>query len=96
MKIPETIKISGHIYTVKIVTDRIAQDGSHNPASSWQKNNTIWIDGAQCQQRQETSLMHEILEMIDYDFGLKFEHNVINTLETALYQVLKDNNLLRE
>ena len=42
-------------------------------------------------QTQEASLLHEILEVINYIFEFDFSHDKIQILESALYQVLKDN-----
>ncbi len=95
MKIPKTIKICGHRYKIKLLKDRIKEDGMENPASSFSRTNTIWIDLNQAESRIETCLLHEIIEMLNYELELKLEHRTMSELESGLYQVLKDNKLLK-
>ena len=40
---------------------------------------------------QKTTIIHEIIEAINYQYEFKFKHNVITLLESILYQVLKEN-----
>ena len=49
-------------------------------------NNTILIDKRQNRQRQESCLIHEIIEVLNYDYGWKFDHAIISQLETGIYQ----------
>lgn len=51
----------------------------------------IHIDSTIPQQNQETTLLHEILEQINYRYELGLEHQQITILESALYQVIQDN-----
>lgn len=95
MKIPKTIKIAGHIYTIEFRENRENQDGNEHPASSFSRVNKIWIDKNQVVERQESCLVHEIIEMLNYDFQLELKHQTISLLEAGIYQVLKDNNLLK-
>lgn len=97
MKIPDTLKIGGQIYTI-IKSDRcndngIAQIGTHDGTRL-----KIWIDTCSeiPQTMQESILIHEILESINYLNELDLSHTQLEVLEHNLYQVLKDNMLLRE
>ena len=93
--IPLRLKILGYDYEVIIEPNRnrdhgIPQSGSCNPY--YQK---IWIDGDdRPSDGMPSTLLHEILEAINDHLSLKLEHNVIASLESALYQVLKDNKLV--
>ena len=40
-----------------------------------------------------SALLHEILEALSYHLGLKLEHNIIMSLEAALFQVLMANGV---
>jgi len=44
---------------------------------------------------RDSTLLHEIIEALNYHLELKLEHNQITSLEAGLYQTLKDNNLER-
>lgn len=92
MKIPTTLKIFGYTYQV-ILEDRKRKRGVEAPATCNSGQHKIWIDINQCQEEQETCLLHEILEAFDYHFNLELPHKTIATLEAGLYQVLRENNL---
>jgi len=95
MKIPKTCKIGGYNYEVKFVENRTKDNGDSHPASvssQWQK---IFIDSNQHKEGQESSFIHEILEAIDYHYQIGLPHDKISVLETALYGVLSENNLLK-
>ena len=94
MRIPKQLKIAGHTYKVEIRNR--ANDGVRNPASCCTLKHIIWIEQDQCQEEKEACLLHEILEIIDYHFGLKLDHSNIVILEAGMYQVLKDNKLFKE
>ncbi len=92
MEIPQTIKIGGHLITVKEVEDL---DNEDNMGRWIIDKNEIQIEKNMPQSQKETTLIHEILEAIVGMNDLKLEHRIISLLETSLYQVLKDNNLLK-
>lgn len=94
MIIPKIIKILGHNYNIKWSKDRCKETGSANPGTSWAKNTTIWIDGSWSQPQQEASLIHEIIECLNYHLEMDLEHRKIQSLEAGIYQVLKDNKLI--
>ena len=56
--------------------------------------NEILINSSIVKELQETTLIHEIIEALNYHLELNLEHNKITSLESGLYQVLKDNKLL--
>jgi hypothetical protein len=87
------LNIGGHTYKV-IVKNRI-KDGIDNAGTVVVSENTIWINEDQCKTQQESTLLHEIIEAINITYDLRLKHSQITTLEVTLYQVLKDNNLLK-
>jgi len=95
MKIPKTIKIGGLDYEV-IVKDRSKEDGITNAGTHYQYEQKIWIDNKCHQQQQEETLIHEIIEAINTANEVGLEHNQVSVLSNQLYQVLKDNSLLKE
>ena len=95
MKIPKKVKIGGHWYKVLLRKNRERQDGSSSLGSENSRFNNIWIDGNQAITQQESTLLHEIIEAINYLNHLSLGEKEISVLETNLYQVLKDNKLLK-
>jgi len=90
MKIPNKVKIGGYTYDIEIDKTLALKSGYQGTQCS----NTleIKIDGGIAQQNKESTLIHEIIEAINYHYELKLEHTVISTLESALYQVITDNS----
>ncbi len=87
------IKIGGRYVEVRYV------DGEENFPNgelgmSFIDKGIIKIDKSLPQDFQKSVLLHEIIEFIDSMWELKLEHKTITCLETALYQVLKDNKLI--
>lgn len=92
MKIPKKIKISGHVLKIKEVAEL---DNNQNLGRYTMSKNEILLDKNSDVQQKESTFFHEIIEALNsmYEIGLK--HRDISTLENSLYQVLKDNNLLK-
>lgn len=89
MEIPKKVKIGSHIYECKY-DDKLSRD-SNRMGNSCGNSLEMTIDPTLPRQNQESTLLHEILEQIDYRYELNLEHDKITVLETALYQVIKDN-----
>jgi len=88
MNIPETLKIGGQ--TVEIIKSEWSVDrmgASHMPP------NKIYINETLCKEQKFSTLLHETLEYINDCCDLQLNHSQISTLETMLYQVLRDNKL---
>ena len=94
MKIPKTLKISGFIY--EITNENLwRKSGSSDFGKEITGLTKIWINTEYNKSQQESTLIHEIIEAINSSNDLKLYHLQISVLETSLYQVLKDNNLLK-
>ena len=100
MKIPNKLKIGGFIWKVKKDAD-IAYEGNCY-GSTHHRSQKIFLDPANTPQKMEQSFLHEVLHVIwDYSGLIKRpypkeqEEEVIDTLSKGLYQVLKDNKLLK-
>ena len=83
------LKILGYKYTVIEHDDR--DTANSNQGSHWASQGRIYINKNQTEEQKVSTLLHEILEAIDYHLELKLKHEQINRLETIFYQVLKDN-----
>ena len=91
MKIPKTIKIGGHNVEIR-QDDKVMRDRGNHGASQC---NDLWIelDNTTPETQQASTLLHEILEQVNYLYEIGLEHRQITLLESTLYQVLKDNEL---
>lgn len=94
MKIPKTLKIGGQVYRV-LVKDFVDEGNESLCGYAIAGDNIIAINHALPQSQQESTFLHEVIEVVNNNYELKLEHPVIQTLEAALYQVLVDNKLLK-
>ena len=88
MDIPKNIKIGGQ--DVEIVLHEWTRDAM---GASDIVPNKLYISSACSHGQQESTLLHEIIEYINSTCNLGLVHNQMATLETMLYQVLRDNKL---
>jgi hypothetical protein len=84
------MNILGYEYTIDM-TQREDQLGSLGRCSG----KLLHIDIANDMNPQQTqsTMLHEIIEAINYHLQLHLEHGVIAALETSLYQVLTVNGV---
>lgn len=102
MKIPATVKIGG--FTWKIEEHQgVAEEGGVF-GSTHSHTQKIFIEPGLTQQKKEQTLLHEILHAIWWQSGLNarykndktiIEEEITQAIGHGLYQVLKDNNLLK-
>lgn len=85
MKIPKKLKIGGIWYKV----DQVA---TSNSGMADITKSSISINKDMAQPQKEVTLLHEILHCIN----IQLKDEPIEFLAQALYQVLKDNKLLKE
>ena len=85
MKIPKRLKIGGHIYKVKEVSD-LDKCGATD-----RDKNTITLSKEMPHNQKEVTLIHEILHALNNEM----EHAFLDGLAEQLYQVLSDNKLLK-
>jgi len=97
MKIPDKIKISGIEYKIiiKKPADCDLSEESFRGAADYKKC-IITISSLYTQEGQERTLLHEILHVIDDDYKIGLSEENIRRITSSLYQVLKENNLLKE
>ena len=85
--IPKDIKIGGIKYKVIPVDPKISESYGKVIFESA----SIHLDDTLTQDVSLSTLLHEIIEVINEENELKLEHRTIQTLGTQLYAVLKDN-----
>lgn len=100
MKIPKTLKICGMNWAVEVNRD-VANEGQCYGSMhfTYQK---IYLDPNTTPQKHEQTLLHEILHTAWANHGLgqrkelkDFEEQIVDALSQGLYQVLKDNDMLK-
>lgn len=100
MKIPKKLKIGGFIY--KISRDTNVADHSSSFGTTINGRQVINITRDVPFQKQEQTLLHEILHAVWFVYGLKEagykseqQEHIVDALSHGIYQVLKDNKMLR-
>jgi hypothetical protein len=94
MNIPNKIKIGGHSYIVELTTTNNCDNCN---GMTWLKLQKILIDKDLPQDRIESVLIHEVIEVIDNDFELKLPHRTIQVLEEMLYLfIIQNSNIFKE
>lgn len=89
MQIPNKLKIGGHIINVDC-TQELDDLGD----TSLTKN-LIRISSDLPQDQKEATLIHEIFHCLNTSVNDGIGHFLIDSLAEQLYQVLKDNHLIK-
>jgi Zn-dependent peptidase ImmA (M78 family) len=89
MNIPKKLKIGGHEFLIKLEHNSKLGDGSCGLCD--RDTNTIIINADLHKSQQEATLIHEIFHAMNWEL----EEEILESLAQQLYQVFKDNNLLR-
>lgn len=84
------MKILGYNYRIKheAMADEINASGRLHG-----RLQVIQVASDLVEEGYTSALLHEILEAINWHLELGLEHNVIMSLEAALFQVLVDNGV---
>ena len=86
------IKIAGLKYEINLI-ENLTRD--HATLGSCCGNNlTINIDNGLKEDVKRKTLLHEIIEALNFEYDLEFQHNKICVLETALFALIRDNTEL--
>ena len=82
------IKIGGHTY-------KIIDISGSDAGRAFTDKNTIAIDMYQSKSHVESTLLHEILHILNNLYDLNLTEAQVAVLETALYDVIKNNKLFK-
>ena len=97
MKIPDKIKISGIDYKIEIAKDYTDDmNEAENRGRVVFRKGVIRILESYFPESKSRTLLHEIIHILDDDLDLDLTEQTIRRLTSGLYQVLKDNSLLKE
>lgn len=90
MKIPKELNIGGHLVKIEI-------EEMDDMSGCWlNESNTIKICKSLSQSQKESTLIHEILHVLNSELdGREIGHMLLDSLANQLYQVLADNKLLK-
>ena len=99
MEIPTELKIGPFIWAIETSKDVSLEGNCYG--STHHTTQKIFLDPTNSPQRNEATLIHEILHVIWETSSLtkvieqKLEEQIVHTLSLGIYQALKDNNLLK-
>ena len=104
MKIPETLKIGGHVYKIifpYVFTERYDLAGDHNGENCEIRIAEKDGDIKRAKSSVEVTLIHEVLHAIDSTTGHRMfageeGEKKIEALSEGIYQVLVDNGYLKK
>ena len=98
MKILSSIKIGGIDYGVKIIDVGEVPPLMQNHADGQTSHDKcmIFLDKELNEQRMSQIFIHEILHAIEWNNDFASPESYIQAMASGLYQVLKDNKLLKE
>ena len=86
----KTIKILGYDY--KLSYSPPLESGGMESAGRCETGlQLIHIDPKQSDSGQKSSILHEIIEALNYHLELELPHKTISQLEAGLHQVMQDN-----
>lgn len=97
MKIPKKLNIGGIEYKIKIVKDN--SDGMHEAQYRGKvrfSEDEVDILESYSNESKFRTLLHEIIHILDDNYKLELNEEIIARLASGLYQVLKDNKLLKD
>ncbi len=96
MKIPKKLKVAGVTYRVKVLESGEVAPNTFEYGSANHADCLIVLNSTTPQDVQEETLFHEAVHCVNERFGVALEEAQVKALSAGLYQILKDNKLLRE
>lgn len=85
--IPETVRIGAQTYRVLI--DEPWIEDQYGGCDT--RHQRIWLSDQTGPERQAQTLIHEVIEALNFELDLELEHHQITLLEHGIYQVIVDN-----
>lgn len=96
MQLSKSVNVLGVKYKVKLQSRLIENDESLLGMTDF-PNDTIWLRKGMDMQRTQQTLIHELVHAMLYEVGNDDynSENLVNPLGNILYQVIKDNKLIK-
>lgn len=93
MEIPKSVKIGGITYEIRVANEWLDHESADGEMFYDNVNgNVIYIRETLSEDAKMVTLIHEIL----HGCNSTINHEFLDSLAEQLYQVLKDNKLLKE
>lgn len=92
MIIPNKIRVSGIDYD--IVTEKFEDEGKFG--MTYERSASIHINSNLSLQVREEAFLHEVFHIINWVSEVGLDEKQVSVMARILYQILKDNKLLRE
>lgn len=102
MKIPKYLKIGA--FNWEVIQDDNVTHAADVCGQSHFKSQRIFLEKTSTEQNREATFIHELLHVVAEQSGLVArlknitgitEEEIVSSMENGLYQVLKDNDLLK-
>lgn len=101
MNIPKELKIGAFIWTIQDSKDLAYEGQCYGSTHGYTQK--IFLDPGQTDEKKRQTVIHEAMHAIWWQTGLgvrykntkDLEEEVISAISMGLYQVLKDNDLLK-
>ncbi|MFP4017190.1 MAG: hypothetical protein ACLFUI_09175 [Halanaerobiales bacterium] len=88
---PKELKLGGFNWKIEEVEHLMIE--RNNIGEMEPRTHVIRLDKAASEQQKEETLLHEIIEAINYMYCMDLDHHQIELLGVTLHQALKDNKL---
>jgi hypothetical protein len=95
LRLPKKINILGRNYTIEYFDFNGSIQTNTMCGTSGYSGQKIQIDSKSHRESQESVLLHEIIHQVSHSMKLDLSEETVCQLEAGLYQVLKDNDLLK-
>lgn len=96
MRIPETLKVGPYTYAVKELEEVKSERGADLWGQCLMEEQEISLRAGQSSDRKAVALFHEVLHALEDVLEITINEKDLTRLAPALYQVLRDNDLLKE
>jgi hypothetical protein len=92
MRLPKQLTICGYVYKLKKVDGTTHSAGPFKGLSDL-TNQVIYLDKWLPEDEMLSTLLHEILEVVNYVHTLNLAHHKIMCIENSLFSTMRDNKL---
>ena len=91
---PFKFKAYGQEWKVKIVKNHPKIQGNFGHCDM--DNNTIYLHANATDIQQKSTLLHEIIHVVEQSNGLNFSEHSVLSLEAGLFHIMRDNDNIRK
>ncbi len=91
MRIPKSLKIGGHTYSVSIVKPSEVSDDKSACGATTYSRGVIELNANRMKSHIEQTLFHEVFHVLNSEL----HHALLDSLAQQIYQVLSDNKMLK-